>query len=558
MDNPETNLNLKSIFSIPKDNNDFDDIKNDLFAFSDDEWDLSSLIPNEQHYSASHKIMKFDGIKESIRTLVKRHSYFELGRIKPQSVCVNFITGKKKLLAFMDEFSLDSLEIFNTEYFLQYNAWLRDKYITKPTKEKAQLMCEGRLEEAEKIHITQERKLYHAALWLKQLVDNARNNNWSGSPKSPIILELSLLMIWGLDRKQQYNEKRSNAENRLIPDAVFDKVVSSAEKESVYQGKTFRMGQAEGIVSVNFTKFAILTLAFTGLRISEALSLKSGCFFKDKYNRSWLKIKHIKLLPEPQQDNIRIPTKLYKLLTELERLTAQYRSRSGLKQLFYAVSSVEKNKINPLSSRQFNKSLKKFIKENNIYDKNGELYRLRSHDFRFTLASKLVNDWNIPLVVLCRHYGHMSIEMTQHYVHLSKEKLLKKAIAGFTMASTILTNGKTGENFAEIINKAKAESSLDITLEKLRNSFGVNPLPFGICLFDFRRGHCPHLGVQSCWEIECKNFCTNDKFLPSFEHEAVILEQEIIRTEKLGQTAQTKNNKIRHHKLSKIIKQLKN
>jgi hypothetical protein len=349
----------------------------------------------------------------------------------------------------------------------------------------------------------------------------------------------------------------------LIPNSIWEKIINSAREESKYQlgnargtiyEVVYRNGQAKGIKSINFAKYIILIQAFTGLRISEVTNLKSGCVFKDKKERKWLRRETSKTVLEPQEGDIRIPTEVFEAIKEVDSLTEDYRTQSGLNNLFFAVSSKQDNTISPLISDSWNYFyLMPFMKRNNICDENGEIYKVRSHDFRHTFASKLVNEWNVPLAVLTRHYGHLSMEMTMHYVHLSKETLHKKAIEGFTQASKIIANGEVGENFKKLISEANVEDNFNDLVDKLSHSFGLTSLPFGMCLYDYRRGHCPNLGVQSCWEIGCSSFTTSDKFLPNFEHEADILESQIARDTMLGKVVEVKKKKVKFGKIVKII-----
>lgn len=550
-------------FALPQDNNDLNSIVNEAFAYKDDIWDISPFIKNPKSYPHGSKIMKFEDIPLAIRPLVKQHCYYELGRVKPQSVANKLSASKAKLLIFMSEFGLHTLESFNTERFLQYLAWLRDAYITQPELTRDTLLKQGKDEEAKKYQPLGEKSLYDASLWLKQLLDNSTNFQWEGSPKEDIRLEPSLSFMWNQTSKALSQKKKEKGEARLIPNSIWEKIINSAREESKYQlGNSrgtiyevvYRSGQAKGIKSINFAKYIILIQAFTGLRISEVVGLKSGCVFKDKKERKWLRRETSKTVLEPQEGDIRIPTEVFEAIKEVDSLTDDYRNQSGLNNLFFAVSFKQNNIISPISSEKWgNKYLTPFIKRNNICDDNGEIYKVRSHDFRHTFASKLVNEWNVPLAVLTRHYGHLSMEMTMHYVHLSKEKLFQKAIEGFTQASKIIANGEVGENFIKVINEAKVEESFEELIQKLTRSFGVNSLPFGVCLYDYRRGHCPNLGVQSCWEVGCNSFVTSDKFLPNFEHEIDVLESQIARDTSLGKVVEAKKKRVKYGKIVKII-----
>lgn len=553
-------------FPLPQDNNDLNNIINEVFAYKDDIWDISPFLKNPKNYPHSNKVMRFDDIPLRIRALIKQHCYYELGRIKPQSVAGKLSDGKAKLLMFMSEFKLHSLESFDTERFLQYVAWLRDTCLTQPKLKRDTLLKQDKEEEAKKYEPLSDSFLYQTSLWLRQLLDDATGFQWEGSPKESIRLEPSLSFMWGVNGSQVGKKKKEKAEDRVIPNNIWEKIINSAREESEYAfSRSFRndyqviykTGQAKGIKAINFAKYIILIQTFTGLRISEVTSLESDCVFKDKKERKWLRRETSKTALEPQEGDIRIPTEVFEAIKEVDALSKDYREISGLNNLFFAVSSKQNNTISVISSEKWNnKYLLPFMERNNICDENGEIYKVSSHDFRHTFASKLVNEWNVSLTVLTRHYAHLSMEMTMHYVHLSKEKLHKKAIEGFTQASKIIANGEVGENFMKVISEANVEDNFDDLVDKLTRSFGVTSLPFGMCLYDYRRGHCPNIGVQSCWEIGCSSFTTSDKFLPNFEHESDILESQIARDNSLGKVVEAKKKKAKFGKIVKIIQDL--
>lgn len=555
---------LHSKFSI----NSIDDIKDisNNFRYHDDIWNLKPFINNINIVPISNRKLDFNNFPDSFKEIIKLHSFYELGRIKPQSVAHRLNIGKSKFLVFIKEFNIKSFAEFNTELFLFYINWLEDKYIKKASLTYHSMINLGKKKETKTYKPLSRRVLYFASLWLKQLLDNAVKYNWEGKPSNGIVLELPLSKIWDESREKNLNKMKEESQKRVIPNIIWNKIINFAKNESKFQfGKSrgdkyqliYKSGEAKGIKAVNFVKYGILIQAFTGLRISEVITLKRGCVFKDSNNRKWLRRELNKTVIEPKIDDIRIPNEIYESILELEHLTLDYYKRTKLNNLFFSVSPSQGNKISRLSSFSWNeKYLSIFMKRNNIIDHNGNLYKVRSHDFRHTFASKLVNEWNVPLSVLTKHYGHVSKEMTMHYVKISKEKILSHAVKSFTEASKIISNGEMGEQFIKVINEAKIENNLDNLINKLTDSFGISSLPFGICLYDYRRGHCPNIGVSSCWEIGCNNFVTSNRFLYSFKHEKEILENQIRRDEKIGKIIEVKKKKIKYDKVISYIKKM--
>lgn len=535
----------EEFFAFPA-NGDYNSLENHAFRFKDDRWDFSKIIHNPSSHSIGEKTINFALFPETIRPIIKRFSYHSLSSLAPQTTAMKINRLRSYILDFMNEYNLTYIEQFNTQIFLNLNAWLREKYITQP-------LTQGKKPATE---VT----LYHYVLSLKQLLDMATLHGWQDGPCEAINLsDTFLIEIWGVARKYTKEKRLKTAEKRLIPRPIWDAIVNAARGEEKYRttkmGKIFvyKSGQAKGIRAVNSAKYIFLTLAWSGLRIGEIMALKSGCTFKDKMNRCWLKRTTTKTVKEPTEGDIRIPKELHEALLELETLTKSYRKQSGMDRLFFVIDTQHNNSVVPISKEALHPMLSAFRKRNPIYDDNGELYHYTPHDFRHTLASILVNDFNVSLTTMLRHYAHLSLEMTMHYTHLSKETIKKRALMGFMHTDKIIFNGKEGENFVKKLNDAKTEKDLDSAITKIADAYGINSLPFGLCIYDYRRGHCPNLGVQSCWEIGCKEFVTSSSFLPNFEHERDTLEIQIERDKRLGQIVSAKMKNIKYGKIVKII-----
>lgn len=542
------NLTPAEFFPFPR-NGDYNSITNHAFVFADERWDLSPLIENPQNHPGTSRRIIFSMIPDTLRYTYKCFAYHLLSEMKPQSAAQKANLLKIDLLRFMEEFGLSTFKEFNIEVLLNFNAWLRETYITQ--KEMAN--------EKPLSNYT----LYHRALALKQFLDMARLHKWDDAPSEPIYLgDTSLSEMWEANRQHKAQKLKERAEARLIPRKVWEAIIEAARNESPFTKNTskaknflvYKSGQAEGLQGINFAKYVVLTLAFTGLRRGEVMTLHSHCVFQDRWKRCWLRRITTKTVSEAEEGDIRIPKKLHDALLELKELTKEYRKRSGLDLLFFGIDSQRNNNILPLSENTLQHStLPGFRKRNPITGEDGEPYYWTPHDMRHTLASILVNDYNVSITTMLRHYAHMSLEMTQHYVHLSKETIKKRALAGFVHANKILFNGKEGEIFVQKLNEAIAEKDMDKALSDLVESYGVNSLPFGVCIYDYRRGHCPNLGVSSCYEIGCKDFVTSDSFLMNFENERDILEMQMERDKRLGRLADRKMKSIKYDKIVKII-----
>ena len=114
---------------------------------------------------------------------------------------------------------------------------------------------------------------------------------------------------------------------------------------------------------------------------------------------------------------------------------------------------------------------------------------------------------------------------------------------------SIYTQGKEGERFKRIINEAKGIKDLNEITEDIGKLFGFNALPFGLCLYDFKRGKCPHLGATSCHMLGCGDFITDTHFLPNFMQEKEVLQIQLEHCQKHGHTIEAKKT---HYHLQKV------
>ena len=515
--------------------------------FKDDVWDLSTILNHKRTNVASIRKLNFKplGKKQLIVEPIKYYCYLRLGEVKPMTVANIYAMLVPKLLAFMEEYQLNSLESFNKEYFLLFNQWLkRHSANSKPNTLK---------------------NLASIANTLLQIITTGQSFKLSHLPKEPIILEISVWQWW------RALGSNNNKMDRSIPLNIWKNILKKAWSEpSITQ--TIKRGRSAGLIRINNVKFAILIQAYTGLRISEVLYLKKGSVEKDQANRCWLEVEIEKTQIEPTSHKILIPNKIYTLIQELEKLTQPLREEAQDKEyLFYILSKVSKKtsisqetqRFKPitLESGKYNHYLlRPFLKRNNLaltfINIFNEEIKISSHCFRHTYANIAVAQQNINPTVLQTHFKHLSIEMTMHYINLKKEEIKNAYIKGMIDSGNIYTQGKEGNSFKKIISKNNNNKDITSITENISKMFGINPLPFGLCLFDFKRGHCPHLGVQSCYKVDCSDFITNKSFLLNFQHEKEILEKQLNHCNQYGYMIEAKKTYSHLQKVETIIKNI--
>ena len=542
-------MNTAALFPLPKETTDSWNfpILEDVY-FSDDIWNLKSLMSNKRAGVHASGYLDFRVLNEMPLLIdpIKRYCYVHLGQAKAITVAGEYNSSISKIIHYLKEKQFNSLKIFSTDYFIDFNLWLKEHYY------KGQKSTRG---------------LTKIANFLFQVINVGQAMEFPNLPLQPIRLEVSIWDWWGENQLKQ-RVRDNGSRDKAIPIFMWKKIIDKAwSEDNVMQ--YIKSGKSEGLIKINNAKFSILIGAHTGLRISEILYLKTGCVEQDDKERYWLNAFIQKTEAEVAAHKILIPKSIYELILELDELSEALRKEAHEDQyLFYILShrrkkehksdSSERLKPVTLESGKWNHNyLRPFLKRHNIdecfLNANNERIRLTSHCFRHTFAKIAVGDQNVNPAVIQTHFKHLSIEMTMHYVHLSKMKLKESYIKGMIESKNIITQGTEGEQFKKSITNIKNMDKLNESINNLSKLYGINPLPFGLCLYDFKRGHCPHLGVQSCYMSNCRDFVTNEKFLFNFENEYKRLQEHKVHCTKQSLGIEVKKAEYQLHKIKKII-----
>ena len=482
--------------------------------FSDDIWNLKGLKSNKRAGVSSSGQLNFT-ILHTMPLLmepIKRYCYLHLGRVKIMTVADEYNSSIVKIIHFLKEQHLRSLEAFTTQYFIDFNVWLRENFYKGERSAKS---------------------LMRIANFLLQVINFGQSMGFAHLPQESIQLEISL-WSWWRENRQKKKMQDEDIQDKSIPTTLWKNIINNAWSENDIT-KHIKGGKSKGLFQINNAKFGILIQAYTGLRISEILYLKTGCVEKDTNGQYWLNILIEKTEIEPIPHKILIPESIYELILRLDKLSSPLRLEAQEDQyLFYILSRPRQKEYSDSPSERFkpvalesgkwnHNYLRPFLQRHDIdeyyFNSNNEKIRLTSHCFRHTFAKFAVSDKGINPAVIQTHFKHLSIEMTMHYVHLTKTELKKSYIEGMIKSKNIITQGIEGKHFKQNITNIKSTQDLDKTLIELNKLYGINPLPYGLCLYDFKRGHCPHLGVQSCYMSNCGDFVTNETFLPNFQYE---------------------------------------
>lgn len=474
--------------------------------FTDDIWDLSPFITLKTTKN-SHKKINFHFIKnEDIKLTVKHYAYYRLGKVKPQTAVSNINSALPSFVEYCNLNNINSFNEITKEIFLSYSLWLKeDKKIAQRT---GYLRCKV----------------------VEEIIKIGQIKGWNVS-KTNIFVDFTSNNLWDLKKSLKENKTKP------IPEDIFDKILQCALKEKDI-----------------LTKAGIIIQSQTGLRINEVLSIRQGCVHTTNDEYDYMEVTLGKAEKgEPIIHKIFINELVKNVIAELEKHTKELRGESGFKELF--LSNSKKVGISVIKTGNWGNKLNDFMKEWDIRDNKGNLYPLKSHQFRATFVGELVKQ-KVPISHIMKQFAHVSIEMTSHYLTLQEEEVKEiysdiilgkdSKIAGLRAKEI---KGKLDEQF-----RGKTEQEIDDIVFNLSKSMSFNPLPTGVCLYDFRRGNCSD--GDGCFFYNCANYITEVKFYPILKKELDLMEKEMARLEQLEQKRALDVQKFKYKYLKPLVDSL--
>ena len=199
--------------------------------------------------------------------------------------------------------------------------------------------------------------------------------------------------------------------------------------------------------------------------------------------------------------------------------------------------------------------LRKFIKRWDIRDNKGNLYPLTSHQFRATFVRELIKR-KVPIAYIMKQYSHVSIEMTAHYLTLQEEEI-KEIYSDIIFSPDLKIAGLRAKEIKGKLNdlfRGKTEEEVEDIIADLAKTMSFNPLPTGLCLYDFRRGNCTD--GEGCFMYNCPNYLTEVRFYPVLKGELDLLDTEMTRLKELGREREWQREYVKHKYLKPLVERL--
>ncbi|NMM64508.1 site-specific integrase [Clostridium sp. P21] len=495
-----TKLNLQLITT----ESDYSNITIGNSKFIDDIWDLSPFITAKTTKDSAKKI-NFNFIKNGgMKLTTKLYSYYKLGQIKPQSIIV-YMNCLPLFIEYCNLNTIDSFNEITKEVFLNYSLWLKeDKKIANQSG-------------------------YISSKVVEEIIKIGQIKGWN-VPKNNIFVDFTSNDLW--DRKKALKENKT----KPIPEDIFDKIIQCALKEKNI-----------------LTKAGILIQSQTGLRINEVLSIRQGCVHTTNDGYDYMEVTLSKTEKgESIIHKVFINDLVKDIVAELEEYTKDLREESELKELFLVRNwGVQVLKVQGWGEKR----LPNFIRRWDIRDNKGNLYPLKSHQFRATFVRELIKQ-KVSITHIMKQFSHVSIEMTSHYLTLEEEEV-KAIYSDMILGKDSKIAGLRAKEIKSKLDeqfRGKTEQEIDDIISNLSKSMSFNPLPTGVCLYDFRRGNCSD--GDGCFFYNCPNYVTEVKFYPILKQELDLMEKEMARYKELEQQRSWERQYVKYKYLKPLVDSL--
>ena len=300
------------------------------------------------------------------------------------------------------------------------------------------------------------------------------------------------------------------------------------------------MGQierAENIARIEdlATRTGVLILIKTGLRLIDVCRLSCEPIVHDSVGAPVLIYYNHKLKREAAQP---VERALAVAIAAQQR-QVQARYPAGCRWLFPSPRG------NPAGERHLTrhtlrKRLYSWLAASEVRDAHGRPVRVTPHQFRHTLATRMINH-EVPAAVITRLLDHASSRMTDVYARLSDETL-KREHEKFSQRVNV---------HGEVIPLDPAGLISDAAWMKERLQRAKQTLANGYCGLPLQQS-CPH--PNAC--LSCDYFLTSEQFLPVHRQQLAETERLIVQAEAEGSERKREMNETVRLNLVRIIEGL--
>lgn len=310
-------------------------------------------------------------------------------------------------------------------------------------------------------------------VWLRIFLDLCAREKWAAVPEKQLIYNDDFL-------------RRGKAKPRFIPQEILTQL---NEHLDALPAPIMRM---------------LLILQECGLRIGELCTLPWDCLTQDASGDWFLRYYQTKMKKE---HTIPLAREIVAVIQEQQQ-AVQTEWDQTIPWLFPNEKGV------PIKQLVFVRALNRLAYEKGIRDTSGRPYHFQSHQFRHTVATRMINN-GVPLHIVQKYLGHESPDMTAVYATIHdatmKEEYLKY-------------RGKVVDMVGRVVVQEGQVNAGDP--QWIKKNILAQALPHGTCALPLVAGDCPH--ANAC--LTCVHFRTNASFLPQ-------IKAQLLETQKLIQVA---------------------
>lgn len=262
-----------------------------------------------------------------------------------------------------------------------------------------------------------------------------------------------------------------------------------------------------------------LIALYTGMRVSEVLSIKKDAYYINEKNIAVIKSQLFKLVPEnqgrPEEWGAGINNdKNYavKCIDILKKLNITNNVND------YIFNHINRKDIVRSESNYIQRILKELMVFCNVD------WDLSSHQLRRTFACLIGTSDKTNLLALKEHFKHASLAMTDYYVGKNIELLgminEEKQLEIINGLEIILSSGNLAGKMGEKITKSNSSfrGSIEVRKEYIDSVINnsdmiIMPHEYGFCIYQEEqakcRGEVKNIGLNTC--TKCANFVVSPK-----------------------------------------------
>lgn len=292
------------------------------------------------------------------------------------------------------------------------------------------------------------------------------------------------------------------------------------DKPLIYKGDTPRLSEAnprfiaeDVLRQINqyidclppYIMRMVLILQECGMRASELCTLPFNCIKQDGYGDWFLHYRQSKMNKDHTQP---ISQEVVAIIQEQQEIVTQEWGRNFI-YLFPTPKPHGKGK--PINST-FLDALNKLGYEKNICDSAGRHCKFTPHQFRHTVATRMINS-GVPHHIVQRYMGHATPDMTSRYAYIHNQTL-KEEFAKFQNKMVDVT-GKVVSYESVTTEMAFGSDPNSIDAQWLKKNIRAQALPNGLCGLPANQPACPY-GANKCLTGSdgegCPHFKTDTRY----------------------------------------------